>query len=216
MRIRQRTCRTTLGATGLVLAVAGCGGTVAAASTGSSSAPTSVTTSSATSTPATTASAPATSTSTGTQTPLPVASTAPAPTSYPDYTNARFGYTVEHASSLPAQAPPNDGDGASWSEHGVTEASFGANNVNHLTPAQFLAVSERNVTVTYSHVSGDRVVVSGLIEGGFVVYYRLDIVGAGSVDSLMWTYDKASSATWNPVVARTADTFRPGDVSVEH
>ncbi len=224
---RQTISAAVIGVAGLLLAagLAGCGRASSAATTPAASP---VTTQPATpiTRPATTSSSSAAAVTTSTPTvatatPAPTVSATSAATSQLPalelYTNARFGFTVSHPGApdtLEQQPPPTDGDGLLWSTGGVGEQAYGDDNINHETTAQVLADASEGVQVTYRSVIGDRVVVSGLLEGAIV--YRLDVVGAGSIDTLEWSYPTSMRATWDPVVTATADAFRPGDVAIGH
>jgi hypothetical protein len=136
---------------------------------------------------------------------------------YRTYTNARFGFTVQHPSGMTAVAPPEDGDGRQWlADRGFVQlTAFGTNNVDHRTPAEQAAVDARGVHVTYRHIAGAVVTVSGT-RRDHVIFYERDVVGKGSIDSLVWWYPARQKARWDAAVTRTARTFRPGDVSRSH
>src|SRR3954452_11598764 len=109
-------------------------------------------------------------------------------TAYQSYTNARFGFTVRHPTTLKAQPPPENGDGREWRRGRVSLIAFGANNVEHLTPRQQAREDARGLRVTYRHVAGKVVTVSGTTNGGRTIVYHRDVVGRGSIDSLQWKY----------------------------
>src|SRR4051812_4095990 len=94
--------------------------------------------------------------------------------SYHSYTNARFGFTVLHPTTLKAEPPPENGDGRGWTgEHGrVQLAAYGTNNFDHLTPRQQARADARGLHVVYRHISGKVVTVSGTAKGGRVIVYR--------------------------------------------
>jgi hypothetical protein len=139
-------------------------------------------------------------------------------TAYQSYTNARFGFTVRHPTSLRAQPPPENGDGREWrGEQGrVRLAAFGVNNVEHLTPRRQARADARGLHVVYRHIAGKVVTVSGTTHGGRVIVYHRDVVGRGSIDSLQWTYPAREKKRWDAAVTKSALSFRPGDVSRSH
>jgi hypothetical protein len=137
---------------------------------------------------------------------------------YKTYSNPRFGFTVEHPATMTAQPPPEDGDGREWTTDGgrVSLRAFGANNVDHLTPARQAAADGRGVHVSYRRIAGRVVTVSGTVHHGRTIVYERDVVGKGSIDSLVWRYPASQKARWDGPVTRTARTLRPGDVSRAH
>jgi hypothetical protein len=131
---------------------------------------------------------------------------------YVAYHNARFGFTLDRPPGFQVKPAPENGDGREWkAPGGATLAAYGANNVSRLTPAQLADDVAKGLEVTYRHVSGSRVTVSGY-RGSKIVYER-DVVGKGSIDTLLWTYPKAQRTRWDDAVAATARSFTPGDVS---
>lgn len=145
-------------------------------------------------------------------------SSAPAVASYQTYTNPRFGYATLWPSSFVAQPLAQDGSGESWKspDGKVLVGASGFNNDASWSPRRDEAVESRGVDVTYSSIDGDVVTVSGYRNGGTTVVFTRDVVGSGSIDSLYWLYPASEAAEWGPVVTRTAQAFRPGDVTTGH
>jgi hypothetical protein len=146
------------------------------------------------------------------------ATCASADASYRTYTNARFGFTTSYPNGFAVQPPPVNGDGREWTtDHGrVSLAAYGQNNVDGTTPKRQAAQDARGMRVVYRRVSGKVVTVSGYVQGGRVIVYRRDVVGRGSINTLVWRYPRSQKARWDAAVAATASRFRPGDVASPH
>jgi hypothetical protein len=92
---------------------------------------------------------------------------------------------------------------------------YGDNNVNSATAGQDLAEISTHIRVTYSNISGNIVTMSGYSNPNTIVYER-DVVGSGSIDTLLWRYPTDQKALWQSANAKTALSFVAGDVSSAH
>lgn len=137
---------------------------------------------------------------------------------YRSYTNTRYGFTVQRPAVFLTPARPQNEDGIEWSTDrgSVTLAAFGSNNVNNLTPAEILRADSQGLRVTYTRLDGRAVTVSGTASGGTAIVYIHDLVGAGSINTIRWTYPAEQKQRWDASVTYSAATFRPGDLSVSH
>jgi hypothetical protein len=138
---------------------------------------------------------------------------------YNEYTNPLFGFTTLWPSSFSALPPATTGGGQEWaSQYGqVVLNAYGDNNVFHYSPAQDEAADMTGLSVvSYQHMSGNVVTVSGLKNDMRTIVYQVDIVGPGSIDTLYWTYPTSEKKQWDAAVTLTARAFRPGDVDVSH
>jgi len=140
------------------------------------------------------------------------------PTGYNQYVNPRFGFTVLWPATFNAQPPPEDGDGQSWAGPGgqVQLSAYGASNTLGYSPEQDEAADASGLSVTYRHITGNVVTVSGYKDNGQTIFYQRDVVGPGSIDTLYWSYPASQKTQWDAAVTETAKTFHPGDISTAH
>jgi hypothetical protein len=139
-----------------------------------------------------------------------------APAGYRQYANPRYGFTTLWPTSLTEQPPPENGDGREWTRDGgtVSMSAYGSNNINADTPAEDLRAISSGLRVTYSIITGNIVTISGYKNDAIV--YERDVVGASSIDTLLWQYPSAQRDTWQAATTKTALTFTAGDVSSSH
>jgi hypothetical protein len=143
----------------------------------------------------------------------------PGPQGFATYTNPRFGFRTLYPADFTAQTQSSNGDGMEWvggTEGTTTVTAYGANTGDGTTPDEELTTLSDGIDVTYSHVKGDVVTVSGFKDGGDTVVYIREVVGPGSSATLQWTYPAADKGRWDAAVAATAAAFRPGDLSTGH
>jgi hypothetical protein len=139
-------------------------------------------------------------------------------TGYRRYTNQRFGFATLYPSDFSRRPPPEDGDGKEWTydDGEVSLSAYGDDNVNHLTPQADLRWASRGVRATYSSISGDVVTISGYTAEHTSIVYERDIVGSGSIDTLLWRYPTSQRSRWQHANTKTALAFRPGDLAISH
>jgi hypothetical protein len=141
------------------------------------------------------------------------------PQGFATYTNPRFGFRTLYPADFTAQTQSSNGDGMEWvggTEGTTTVTAYGANTGDGTTPDEELTTLSDGIDVTYSHVKGDVVTVSGFKDGGDTVVHIREVVGPGSSATLRWTYPAAEKGRWDAAVAATAAAFRPGDLSTGH
>lgn len=140
--------------------------------------------------------------------------------------NPRYGFLAEVPATFIAGRPPDNDDGQAFTslDGRATVAVFGSNNVLGndnpvLVEANLVTdLQSMNGTVTYKNIAGSVVVVSGTYPdpNGTTVLYARTVVGAGSEDTLWWTYPVADKGVYDAQVVHTASAFRPGDLTVAH
>lgn len=152
-------------------------------------------------------------------------SSAPSAVPYVQYVNPRYGFLAEVPATFIAGRPPDNGDGQDFRslDGRATITVSGINNAlddNPVLVEDWLvtALQSMNGTVTYKNIAGSVVVVSGTYPdpNGTMVLYARTVVGAGSEDTLWWTYPVADKGVYDAQVVHTASAFRPGDLSVAH
>jgi len=142
-------------------------------------------------------------------------STAPG---YDKYTNPRYGFTALWPSFFTPQPPPADGDGQAWAspDGRVLLSAYGTNNIFNYSPRQDEAADARSLFVVYTNISGNVVTVSGYKDNGRTIVYQRDVVGAGAIDTIYWSYPANQKVRWDAAVTVTALAFQPGDVTSAH
>jgi hypothetical protein len=150
--------------------------------------------------------------------PPSVSSQGSAAPGYDSYTNPRYGFTALRPSFFTAQPPPVDGDGQAWAspDGRVLLSAYGTNNVFNYSPRQDEAADARSLFVVYTNISGNVVTVSGYKDNGRTIVYQRDVVGAGAIDTIYWSYPANQKARWDAAVTVTALAFQPGDVTSAH
>jgi hypothetical protein len=111
-----------------------------------------------------------------------------------------------------------DGDGQAWAspDGRVLLSAYGTNNVFNYSPRQDEAADARSLFVVYTNISGNVVTVSGYKDNGRTIVYQRDVVGAGAIDTIYWSYPANQKARWDAAVTVTALAFQPGDVTSAH
>jgi hypothetical protein len=142
-------------------------------------------------------------------------STAPG---YDKYTNPRYAFTALWPSFFTPQPPPADGDGQAWAspDGRVLLSAYGTNNIFNYSPRQDEAADARSLFVVYTNISGNVVTVSGYKDNGRTIVYQRDVVGAGAIDTIYWSYPADQKVRWDAAVTVTALAFQPGDVTSAH
>jgi hypothetical protein len=133
---------------------------------------------------------------------------------YNRYVNARFGFSVDVPAGFTEDQPPANGDGRSFtSRSGVDKvAVWGQYNVQDETPKSAFddALSgSATQSVTYSALTGDVMVVSG-INGDGNIYYWWETVGPGVIFVMDWEYPPSDKPTVGPLLEQAVKTFHPG------
>jgi hypothetical protein len=143
------------------------------------------------------------------------------PGAYRRYTNPRYGFTCQVPADFTAGEEPANGDGLAFTgAPGVQVSCSGANNAGDETPQQGMddvlaAAASEGRTVTYQHLAGDTITVSGTGPGGDVFYVHT-IWGTGSNVTVAWSYPAAAKQQLDAAVVRSARTLEPGDLTTAH
>jgi hypothetical protein len=131
------------------------------------------------------------------------------------YHNDRYGTTINYPDIFKAEPPPDaadgrrfkSGDGAEF----VVDASY---NALDFDVAEYQAFIVKNLapgaTVTYQAQGKDWFVISGPKGAGVFYERHLLTHGAQMTEDFAMFYPAALKATYDPIAARTAKSFRPG------
>ena len=141
---------------------------------------------------------------------------------YQRYCNERFGYCLEYPSSLIPQPEAHNGDGRVFNDkagqerlrvYGTGDWTFNGEGTA-ITLGQLYRMelkggrypSKPARVVTYSVLKKDWFVLSGTV--GKEVFYLKVVAREDAFCYASLKYPKADSATYNPVAARLAGSFR--------
>lgn len=143
-------------------------------------------------------------------------SSTPRSTQYQNYSNPRFGFSVDVPVNYRKQPPPEDGDGAAFtSPDGKAQLSvFGENNVLGDTSATGLAKEVQEVEgsggqVTYRFVDDQSYICSGYDANGNVFYDRW-VIYSHAEYGMRWGYSPSIKTAMDSVVQHSVVSYKPG------
>jgi hypothetical protein len=142
-----------------------------------------------------------------------------APTSKADgwstYQNDRYGTTIDYPDIFAAQPPPDANDGRAFKSADGAEFSVSAlYDALDFTVAKYHDFIVKNLdpgsAVTYQARGDDWFIISGTKSDKIFYEKHLLSHGAQMTEDFVITYPAALKATYDPIVARMAKSFRPG------
>lgn len=137
---------------------------------------------------------------------------------YLHYANARYGYSIDYPDFFAKGAPPTNNDGRVFtSRDGRSSlAVYGSNNVMNegLRDAYGTLLREKGGAVGYKALGGNWFVVSWRESGK--IFYQKVYHGPGSSNGFILSYPQSQRHRFDPIVARLAGSFRPGDLGTSH
>jgi hypothetical protein len=131
------------------------------------------------------------------------------------YHNDRYGTTIDYPDIFVAQRPPDSDDGRAFKSAAGADFSVSAlYNALDFTVAKYHDFIVKNLDhgsiVTYEARGNNWFVISGT-KGADVFYERhLLSHGAQMTEDFVITYPASLKATYDPIAARMAKSFRPG------
>jgi hypothetical protein len=161
----------------------------------------------------------------------PIAPETNTPVAYSRHRNARFGFSCEIPANFLAQQLPANGDGfgyqspdgratVSCSAHNNLafsgNTSIGGANARQAHEQALASRRAQGDSVTYNALVGNAITLSGYSGDNKRIYYERILWGAGSVDTLYWSYPRSLRGELDAAVGHSAATFRPGDLSSGH
>lgn len=136
---------------------------------------------------------------------------------YARYTNARYGYGIDHPTAFRSGEAPVNNDGRSFkSGDGATLDVYGSNNVMNETVDSVMAalLAEHRGAVAYKTHGPNWFVVSWKSNGR--IFYQKQFVGAGSMNTFILSYPATRRNAYAAIVTRMERSFRPGDLTRSH
>jgi hypothetical protein len=132
------------------------------------------------------------------------------------YQNERYGTTIEYPPSFKPLPPPDAGDGRKFeSADGGTFSVFASFNAEDYDLAKYRDFVLENLdagsVVTYQANGSDWFVLSGT-KGDDIFYEKRLLSHRGEmIEGLVISYPASLKATYDPIVAQMAKSFRPGN-----
>src|ERR1035438_4716648 len=71
-------------------------------------------------------------------------------------------------------------------------------------------------TSSYDALFGNEITLSGFTRDSDQIYYERILWGAGSVDTMSWSYPRSLLGRLNAAVEHSAAMFSPGDLTSSH
>lgn len=131
------------------------------------------------------------------------------------YHNDRYGTTIDYPDSFTPQRPPDNDDGREFKAADGADFSVAASyNALDFTVAAYREFIVKNLepgsVITYEARGGDWFVISGTRVD--IVFYEKHLLSHGGqmTEDFVMSYPVSAKATYDPIVARMAKSFRPG------
>ncbi len=131
------------------------------------------------------------------------------------YHNDRYGTTIDYPAFFKTQRPPDSDDGRDFKSADGADfwvaASYNALDFDIAKYHDFIVKNlDAGAVVTYQAHGDNWFVISGT-KGADIFYERHMLShGAQLTESFAMSYPAALKATYDPIVARMAKSFRPG------
>ena len=137
-------------------------------------------------------------------------------TSWIEYKNSRFGYSVSLPAGLLVANRASDSSGVTWQTGTVRVQVSGVNNPYKIKPHEYFSGINRT--------AGDRIVAESHGENWYEILYTKDsrrihrkvFIGAGSINSIEYSYGYRYREVKEVLAQETLATFKPGDLSAKH
>jgi len=131
------------------------------------------------------------------------------------YQNDRYGTTIDYPDIFKPQRPPDNDDGRDFKSADGADfwvaASYDALDFDVVKYRDIIVKNRGSGTVITYQAHGDNWFVISGTKGANIFYERHVLShGAELNESFAITYPAALKATYNPIVARMAKSFRPG------
>jgi hypothetical protein len=131
------------------------------------------------------------------------------------YQNDRYGTTIDYPDQFKAEPPPGADDGGTFtSADGAKFSVYASYNAENFNLAAFQDFALKNLdpsqAVTYKASGNNWFVISGT-KGDSVFYERQLLSHGGQMtEGFAMTYPATAKHTYDPIVARMAQSFRSG------
>lgn len=139
---------------------------------------------------------------------------------YKKYINPRFQFSIDYPSNYRVEETSANGDGAVILSDKAKITVYGINNVfnhnaNHNAKSYYDFVTrDMNQEIKYKVIKDNWFVISW-VEGNNIVYQK-SVVGAGSINSFIFTYPKADASEYDKVVERLYESFKTPGIQEGH
>jgi hypothetical protein len=133
---------------------------------------------------------------------------------YNTYTNGRYGFTIDYPNQFDIGMPPANGDGLHFtSKDGKAElVAYGSNNVMDETAKSLYEAELADIkNVSYKFFKDNWFVLSWIENG--TVYYERTIVGAGSMNSFIFSCPEEQLDQYYDVIEHISKSFKKGNIN---
>jgi hypothetical protein len=128
------------------------------------------------------------------------------------YVNDRYGMRFDYPAEIfTPEAPPQNGDGRSFTGTDVSLQIFAFHNINEETPASLkrrLVGEEGYADVTYGPSGGTWLVLSGF--RGERIFYEKYFFNGGVISAFGIEFPRDEKPTYAPIIERIEDSFKAG------
>ena len=129
------------------------------------------------------------------------------PVSYATYSNARFGFAVQHPTFMTALPAPTNGDGQEWVWGNRAKMTVsGTNNVDNATPAGFCDDAAKRKGNSGKIVNNGACLVTGKMNGK--IWWEKTHFVADKEISIRLEYDETLKTNFDPIIHQVAVTIK--------
>ena len=136
---------------------------------------------------------------------------------YKQYTNDRFGFSIEYPSTFVTKVVPDNDDGRIFSSEDDTArlTVSGINNIfNDTVIASYNDVLKVHSNASYKKQEDNWFAVSWTEDNNIV--YEKSVVGNGSIDTFIIKYPKSQKEYYDSIVAHLNSSFMTPFIDVGH
>ena len=137
--------------------------------------------------------------------------------SYKQYTNARFGFSIQYPSSFVTKTTPDNNDGIILAApDGSAELTISGNNnvLNETALSSYNNLLKSHSNASYKSQKGNWSVVSW-IDGDKIVYEK-EVVGKGSINTFIIKYPLAQKSSYDSIISQLNSTFKTPSIDTSH
>jgi hypothetical protein len=129
------------------------------------------------------------------------------------YQNDRYGTTIDYPNLFKMQPPPDADDGRKFKSADGADFTVSASYFAlDLTIAKYRDFIVKNLdhgsAITYETRGKDWFVISGTV--GDKIFYEKHLLSHGMNEDFVMSYPASTKQTYDPIVARMANSFRSG------
>jgi len=139
------------------------------------------------------------------------------PTSYKQYTNSRYGFSIEYPSTFITKVVPDNNDGRIFStkDNSAELTVSGINNISSQdVKSLYSDLLKEHSNVSYKKQQDNWFVVSW-IEGDKIVYEKM-VVGSGSNNTFVIKYPSSQKEIYDEIITHLNSSFKTPSIDTGH